>query len=86
MEERKQIQPDELSEEDGELLPDREAMSIVTPGFERPVPLDPLDPAARLPSDRGGPPARAAPSGSAYGAPWPGVESSSTRLPGSSIL
>lgn len=37
--------PDEVTEEElethrGEELPDRQAMSIITPGFERPVPLD----------------------------------------------
>ena len=43
-----QVEPDELEEQDAELLPDREAMSIITPGYEQPVPpefLDPLPPA-----------------------------------------
>ena len=40
--------PEDLTEEElaaqrGEELPDRQAMSIVTPGFERPVPLDGVD-------------------------------------------
>ena len=37
---KKQIEPDELDEQEVELLPDREAMSIITPGFEQPVPVD----------------------------------------------
>jgi hypothetical protein len=42
-----QVEPDEVEEQEGELLPDREAMSIITPGYEQPVPpefLDPLPP------------------------------------------
>jgi hypothetical protein len=37
---------EELERADGELLPDREVMSVVTPGFDDPLPpsavLDPL--------------------------------------------
>ena len=38
--------PEDLTEEEleaqsAEELPDRQAMSIITPGVERPVPLDP---------------------------------------------
>jgi hypothetical protein len=38
-------EPDDLTEEEieanrGEELPDRQAMMIVTPGFERPIPVD----------------------------------------------
>jgi hypothetical protein len=43
MEDREQIPPDELTDEDAELLPDREAMSIITPGLDRPLPLDPAE-------------------------------------------
>jgi hypothetical protein len=39
---------EELEDQDAEQLPDREAMSIITPGFERPVPLD------GIPGDDGG--------------------------------
>ena len=31
---------DELAAQEAEQLPDREAMSIIYPGFDRPVPLD----------------------------------------------
>jgi hypothetical protein len=31
---------EELEAQAGEELPDREAMSIITPGFDRPVPID----------------------------------------------
>ena len=41
MEEHDRIEQDELEAEEADLLPDREAMSVITPGFERPVPLDP---------------------------------------------
>jgi hypothetical protein len=41
MEERERIEQEDLEGEKGELLPDREAMSILTPGLERPLPLDP---------------------------------------------
>jgi hypothetical protein len=34
------ISDDELERQQGEPLPDRAAMSIITPGFERPVPLE----------------------------------------------
>ena len=39
------IEPQELEEENGELLPDREAMSIITPGFDMPNPVEDLPPA-----------------------------------------
>jgi hypothetical protein len=51
MEDRDTIPPDELDGEDAELLPDRQAMSIITPGFERPVPLDPVDPGGPFESE-----------------------------------
>jgi hypothetical protein len=40
MEERDRIEQEDLEAEEAELLPDREAMSVITPGVERPVPLD----------------------------------------------
>ena len=34
------VTDEELEDQRAEELPDRQAMSILTPGFERPVPLD----------------------------------------------
>jgi hypothetical protein len=34
---------EELAAQRAEQLPDRQAMSLVTPGFERPIPLDGID-------------------------------------------
>lgn len=41
-----EVTDDELEAHRGEELPDRQAMSIISPGIERPVPLDgiPIDP------------------------------------------
>jgi hypothetical protein len=35
-----ELTPEELDKVEAEPLPDREAMSIITPGFDRPVPID----------------------------------------------
>jgi hypothetical protein len=45
---------DEELEQKGRPLPDREAMSIIAPGYEEPVPVDPLpDPwEHEMPDDR----------------------------------
>ena len=43
--EHEPLEPEELERENGELLPEREAMSIITPGFELPNPVDELPPA-----------------------------------------
>jgi hypothetical protein len=40
---RTDLTDEELEAQQAEPLPDREAMSIVTPGFERPVPIDQID-------------------------------------------
>ena len=41
MEERDRIEPEEPAAEDGELLPDREATTVITPLGDRPLPIDP---------------------------------------------
>ena len=48
-----ELTQEELAQE-GRPLPDREAMSIIAPGYEEPVPVDPLpDPwAGETPDDR----------------------------------
>jgi len=48
------LSEEELRKQKGEPLPDREAMSIVTPGFERPMPLEPL-PDVQYDEDPGSP-------------------------------
>jgi hypothetical protein len=37
---RTDLTEEELEAQRAEQLPDRQAMSIITPGFDRPVPLD----------------------------------------------
>jgi hypothetical protein len=43
MSEEPKLDREELEIEEAELLPSREAMSIITPGFDRPVPIDQTD-------------------------------------------
>ena len=47
-----ELTEEELEQNEGEPLPDRETMFVISPGYDQPVPVNPLIGPEEVPDDR----------------------------------